>query len=452
MKNASPWLAQLNRTREAVVLSDSADTDVVIVGAGIAGIMTAYFTLRDTDKRVIILEADKVAHGATGHNAGQITSYFERPLAALVEEYGLDLASRGQESIESAWNLLEQVHIEAKLTTKIYRFTGHAGIRTEKGLIVHLENNTYRAQSGRLDLEGILVAEEAEYLQKIPTKYVNLYATVPKADVLSLLETKNPEYTAVVSYEKGCANSALLCEELAGYMLATYPDRFVLHEKSLVAALTLRKDSVSLTSLGHTVEAKHAVLCTNGFENFTIINERGEDIDSRFHRMVRGTVGYMAGYTEPLNRDPVAISYFQDEEDKPYFYLTRRPHSAEGTSHTNLVCIGGPEKPLPEGESYSRDDAYEESVRQDIDDFLYANYLHASSNKTQYAFLWHGLMGYTASGVRLVGKDPANASLLYNLGCNGVGILPSIFGGKRISEIFSGKRLADSIFDPAIQA
>ena len=274
MKNISPWLSQLKRTREAVALSGDADADVVIVGAGIAGIMTAYFTLRDTDKNVMVLESDKVAHGATGHNAGQITSYFERPLGALVEEYGLDLASRGQESVESAWNLLEQVHAEAKLATKIYRFTGHAGIRTLDSLLVHLDNNYYRAQSGRLDLEGILVAEEADYIKKIPPKYVNLYAMVPKADVLSLLETKNSEYTAVVSYEKGCANSALLCEELAGYMIATYRDRFVLHEQSPVATLTLGKSSVSLTSLGHTVHASDAVLCTNGFENFTIATPR----------------------------------------------------------------------------------------------------------------------------------------------------------------------------------
>jgi hypothetical protein len=38
--------------------------------------------------------------------------------------------------------------------------------------------------------------------------------------------------------------------------------------------------------------------------------------------------------------------------------------------------------------------------------------------------------------------------LLYNLGCNGVGFLPSIFGGHRISQLLAGQTLAPSVFDP----
>ena len=57
-------------------------------------------------------------------------------------------------------------------------------------------------------------------------------------------------------------------------------------------------------------------------------------------------------------------------------------------------------------------------------------------------------MGYTPNGVRLVGVEPKNRVLLYNLGCNGVGILPSIFGGDRISHILAGEKLSPSIFDP----
>ncbi len=451
MKNASPWLAQLERTRDVISITENAQADVVIVGAGIAGIMTAYYTLRDTDKRVILVEADKVAHGATGHNAGQITSYFERPLSSLVEEYGLDMAARGQEAVESAWVLLDQIRNEARLATSVHRFTGHAGVRSLSQLVGHLENNYYRQQSGRLDLESILVAEEAPYLKDIPPKYVHLYATVPQEDILSLLETSNDAYTAIVSYDKGCTNSALVCEELAEYMLKTYADRFSLYEDSPISSVALTGTSATVTVLSHEVSARHVVLCTNGFENFSILQGNNEHIDSRFHQMVRGTVGYMAGYTEARDRDPIAISYLPEVEGTPYYYLTRRPHAAEGDASHNLVCVGGPEKPFPEGAKYSRDDTYGDNIRQEVDVFLRANYLHPPAHETHYAFFWHGLMGYTKSGVRLVGKDPEHESLLYNLGCNGVGILPSIYGGKRISEILSGKQLAPSIFDPAVQ-
>lgn len=447
----SPWLAQLNRTRPVTVLSEDRTADIVIVGGGIAGVMTAYFILRDTDKTVVMIEADKVAHGATGHNAGQITSYFERPLSALVEQFGLDIATKGQESIESGWALLDTVHEEANLTTSIYRFTGHAGVTTLEQLLVHLGNNWCRRESKRLELENILVAEEASYLKEIPAKYVNLYATLPHKDILALMETKNTAYTALVSYQKGCTNSALLSEELVGYMLATYKERFVLYEGSPVSTVVLQEHGGFVHSLEHAITADSIILCTNGFENFTITNEHGRDIDARFHHAVHGTVGYMAGYVEPLNNDPIAISYFPHSaryDDEPYYYLTRRPHDAGEARQHNLVCIGGPERQLPDATIYSREEGYEEDIRDEIDTFLHTNYEHAAKEHTQYAFLWHGLMGYTTSGVRLIGPEPINPVLMYNLGCNGVGILPSIYGGKRISEIVAGKDMEPSMFDP----
>ena len=65
-----------------------------------------------------------------------------------------------------------------------------------------------------------------------------------------------------------------------------------------------------------------------------------------------------------------------------------------------------------------------------------------------YDFQWHGLMGYMDGGVRVIGVHPDHPALLYNLGCNGVGFLPSTYGGKRIARILSGERLPRSIFDP----
>ena len=51
--------------------------------------------------------------------------------------------------------------------------------------------------------------------------------------------------------------------------------------------------------------------------------------------------------------------------------------------------------------------------------------------------------------VRLVGFEPKNPVLMYNLGCNGVGFLQSIFGGHRVSALHGGNDLGRSIFDPS---
>ena len=57
-------------------------------------------------------------------------------------------------------------------------------------------------------------------------------------------------------------------------------------------------------------------------------------------------------------------------------------------------------------------------------------------------------MGYAPGRVRVVGAHPGAPGLLYNLGCNGVGFLPSIAGADRVARILAGERLGPSIFDP----
>lgn len=454
--NHSPWIKELKRTRPVVPLSQNVQTDVVIVGGGIAGVTTAFFTLRNTNKKVVLLEADKIAHGATGHNAGQITSYFERPLHDIVKEFGHDMAIDGQRSVESAWGLLDIIVAEAQLQTPMYRFTGYAGFSNMEQLLVHLKNNRCRVQGG-MPTESIVIAKEWEGLQDVPNEYSDLYSVAEQKDILALLETTNKNYIAALSYQKGCTNSALFSEELIGYLIASYKGRFSFYEGSPASIVRLQEKSGSVEVLDSTIEANEIVLCTNGFENFKIINEVGVEIDTKFHATVAGRIGYMSGYVEPLNHPPTAISYFpkakevEDPTGESYFYLTRRPHEHEGKKTYNLVCTGGPEKVLPNGAEYMREDSCSEEVKNAVDDFLLDNYNKFPVEENKYWFCWHGLMGYTPNGIRRVGPEPINPVLLYNLGCNGVGILPSIYGASRISRFLNKEEMSKSIFDPTDQ-
>jgi glycine/D-amino acid oxidase-like deaminating enzyme len=148
------------------------------------------------------------------------------------------------------------------------------------------------------------------------------------------------------------------------------------------------------------------------------------------------------------------VSYFpsthtesHDPTGESYFYLTRRPHESTDTGPKTLTCTGGPEKVLPNGAEYSRHHFYDEDIQQSITEFMDLHYKPYTKN-TGKVFHWHGLMGYTPNGIRRVGTEPRNPVLLYNLGCNGVGILPSIYGAKRIAQILRGDVLPPSIFDP----
>src|SRR3989344_4098024 len=103
MRNNSPWIHQLDHEREIKKLEKDGSADVAVIGAGIAGISTAFYLLKHTEKSVALLEGYKLAHGATGHNAGQLVSYFERAFSDIVSEFGLDEACNGQRDVESAW-------------------------------------------------------------------------------------------------------------------------------------------------------------------------------------------------------------------------------------------------------------------------------------------------------------------------------------------------------------
>ena len=200
----------------------------------------------------------------------------------------------------------------------------------------------------------------------------------------------------------------------------------------------MHQDSVVLDVESHVVEAEKVVLCTNGFEHVTIINNAGLEINTKFHQTISGRVGYMSGYLEKYDKPPTAVSYFTDPDataEDPYFYLTRRQYEYEGKKDMNLICIGGPDIVLPDKRDYISDFEYPEEAQEKIDQFVKKVYDPSPNKKIDYKFTWHGLMGYTKNRVRLIGEEPKNKNLLYNLGCNGIGILPSVFGASRIAKI-----------------
>lgn len=451
--NRSPWIDQLKRTRPEDRLAANGSADVVIIGGGIAGLATAYYVLNKTKKTVMLLEAGLVAHGATGHNAGQVVSYFEKPIREIVAEYGLELAAQAQDAIQTAWTDLEELIHDTGMTSRLYACTGYLGCATAKQFIGFLDDAHWLAKAG-MKPEIHLVSDKAAKAWAEELKpYEKLYSVISHKEILSLLETDDPQYQAVAATQKGCLNSATTTEEIAGYLLKTYPDRFSLFERSPVDLLELEKGKASVHVSGFHVDAKRVVLCTNGFEQITILNRDGDEIDSRFHADIHGTIGYMGAYLDPLDRPPTAISYFpadapSSEHGDVYMYLTRRPHEAERRVRHNLVCLGGPEEPLPDNKIYNRNAAFPAPVAKTLASFIKGTYQHSPEGGPELQYLWHGLMGYTKSGLRLIGPEPCNPVLLYNLGCNGIGILPSIYGGKKIASMLAGKKQKPSVFDP----
>ena len=424
--------------------------DVVVVGAGIAGVATTFFTLRNTNKRVLLVERNKVGRGATGANAGQLTTYFERPLASIADEFGAERAVEGQREFDCAHDLLDVIVDETGASARVERFTGHMGMFSLNHLQVHLRNNLIRTQGG-WRAGKCVIAEDADLLREIPAEFDGLYEVVPRARVRELLEIEDDRYSAVLSDRAGCANSCLLSVQVLDDLLRRYPDRLRFVDHTPVTAITLGEDQVYVRAGGHQVTAGHVVLCTNGYVEHAVQDGSGSPVRLAPDQEITGLVGHMIGFVEAAARDPAARSYILNAAiggETAYIYVTRRTYDRPDDVVT-LTCMGGPEAPL-DPRTWDPQIPFPGDLIAKMDSEVrpFANSLRPPGQP--YDFHWHGLMGYNDSGIRVVGAHPRHPGLLYNLGCNGVGFLPSISGGHRVSQLLAGLRLPPSVFDPRI--
>lgn len=72
-------------------LREPKNVDVVIVGAGITGLMTAY-TLQQQGATVAVLERDQIGTGETSRTTAHLTHMVDRSLTALQEDFGIEHA------------------------------------------------------------------------------------------------------------------------------------------------------------------------------------------------------------------------------------------------------------------------------------------------------------------------------------------------------------------------
>ncbi len=371
-ENRSPWLHQLDASRAPLPLARDIETDVAIIGAGIAGISTAFFALKYTDKKVVVVERSLLAHGATGYNAGQVVSYFERGFASLVKEFGLTAAADAERSIVGAWELMDEMYTDAGLDIPFSRFLGHGGLTSFQQVKWHLEANALRRKAG-IDTRQLLISDDAPFIPAIPKSYTGAYELVPQKRIQELLETNAPEFVGVISFQKGCVNSALFCEEIAQYLARKYKSRFALYEHTPVHKIVLHDEHALIDADMHTIDALRVVLCTNGFEDLHIINDAGLEIDAKFHHLISGRVGYMSGYLEKMDKQPIAISYYIDPIagiENDYVYLTRRPFEYERGKQHNLVCVAGSSFALDDKKRYDKEAEFPAHVEARIDAFV----------------------------------------------------------------------------------
>ncbi len=105
-KHTSYWLA--TTTNPEIYFNNSKTYDVIIAGAGIAGIMTAYF-LSTLGKSILIIERDQVLQDVTGHTTAKLTSLHTLIYAKLAKAFDKDFAKLYGQAQQQAIDTVEKI-------------------------------------------------------------------------------------------------------------------------------------------------------------------------------------------------------------------------------------------------------------------------------------------------------------------------------------------------------
>ena len=106
----SIWSKSVKIPEKQVCPSDK-KVDVAVIGAGMAGILTAYL-LQERGVEVIVIEADRIAGGQTKNTTAKITSQHGMRYEELIRKYGHEkarlYAAANREAINRYQEIIEK--------------------------------------------------------------------------------------------------------------------------------------------------------------------------------------------------------------------------------------------------------------------------------------------------------------------------------------------------------
>jgi glycine/D-amino acid oxidase-like deaminating enzyme len=434
-EHRSPWFEGLPAESVTGPLSGRHRADVVVVGGGIAGVATATELLERSEVSVMLLESDRIAHGASGNGSGQVAAAFEGGFAALSERFGPDLAKAAYRQIAQArrrFGKIVRTSGSSHLVHRVNSYIGFSSIDTVDGMISASADHPSLSQPAM----RVYAAAGSGWNCQLRDRGVKA-VRVPPERILKILGTEDESYRAAAVSRTNVANVPSICRGLVRRMHEIYPGRFTVHERTKVMSVHSRRPMQIVCENGQ-VECKKVILCTNGYQ----LPDLNGTPNSLPYDYLKCVTGFMNGYRPPDNDERVGLFFneVQPSVDEPYVFSTtwrqepRKP----------LLMIGGPQYTCNDGELR---ESLDERAHARIDK-LAAEIYGMKEKAIQY---WDGRMGYTSSGVRLAGSDPRNPDLFYNLGCNGIGILHSVYGASRVVAEITERRMEGSVFEPRNQ-
>jgi glycine/D-amino acid oxidase-like deaminating enzyme/nitrite reductase/ring-hydroxylating ferredoxin subunit len=391
-QSVSVWMAS-DRVPEFPPLAADMQADVCVVGAGIAGLATAYLLAR-SGKSVVVLDDGPIGGGQTRRTTAHLSNAIDDRYVEIERIHGEDGAKRVAQSHTAAIDRIEAIAREEGIDCEFARVDGYLFCPPDESSDI-LERELDAAR--RAGLAG-----------------VNLVPGAPIADFDSGEALRFPRQAMFdpMKYLEGLAR-------------ALRRHRGQIFDRTHASAAIEGGSPCKVpTKNGPTVTCDHVVVATN-----TPINDR-----VTMHTKQAPYTTYAIGVKVPAGF--VTPALYWDTLD-PYHYV-RLQHGSD--SGEDILIIGGEDHKTGQA-----DDAMERFAKLE----LWARFRWPRCGEV--AYRWSGQVMETIDGLAFIGRNPGDDEHVFiATGDSGMGMTHGTIAGILLTDLILGRenRWAE-LYDPA---
>lgn len=366
--------------------------DVCIIGAGIAGLTTAYLLAKE-GRSVIVVDMGPVAGGQTGRTTAHLTWAMDDRFFNLIHYHGEDKAALIGQSHREAIDRIEAIVAEEVIDCDFQRLDGF--------LFLHPDHETQ------------LLDREFEAIQKLGFQTVEIKNSIPRIPFESGPAIKFPKQAQIhpMKYMNGLA---MAIESLGGQIYT--------HEK--VDKIEDGKPARVTLEGGFVIKANQIVVASN-----TPINDR-----FTIHTKQAPYRTYVVAGLIP--KDSVPLALYWDTAD-PYHYV--RVANDERSEIHDLLIVGGEDH----------------KTGQEHDYFQHFSKLEEWSRRhfpmiVSFPYRWSGQVYEPVDGVAFIGKNPGDENIYIATGDSGQGMTHGTIAGFLLTDLIQGRSNPYiEIYDPS---
>ncbi|HKR59605.1 MAG TPA: FAD-dependent oxidoreductase [Pyrinomonadaceae bacterium] len=391
-ESTSVWMAAPD-TRAEPQLTTNVETDVCIVGAGIAGMTTAYLLARE-GQRVVVLDDGPVAGGETCRTTAHLVNAPDTYFTELERLHGEHQARLAGVSHKAAIDKIEEIIRREKISCNFRRLNGY--LYTEEGESTEtLENELKAAHRAGL--------KDVELVDRVP---LDSFKTGPA------LRFPRQGQFHILKYIKGLAraierNGGRICGQ-------THAEE--------IEGLTDNTARVK-TSNGVDVKARAVVVATNSPVNDRVV----------IHTKQAPYRTYVIGAR--VRRGSVPRVLLWDTSD-PFHYVRLQPMNR---THDVLI-VGGEDHKT--GQADDANKRYQRLEKWTRERFTIAKKVE---------FRWSGQVMEPIDGLAFIGPNPLDKkSIFIATGFSGTGMTYGTISGMLLTDLIQGRKNEwAGLYDPS---